>query len=151
MHSTPVVTPNNREHTMTQGNLVPGVGATAPDPIDLAHAMDDLNDALHRLGIVQRALTAERHRLQGDATADRATVLHAWRVNADLLAATWTVLRTDGKARALATWAWENLPTEPATFPLLATLSDEKMIPELGEATAGCWSNHIGYCCIACS
>ncbi len=87
MHSTPVVTLNNREHTMTEGHLVPESGPTAPDPIDLAHAMDDLNDALHRLGIVQRALTAERHRLQGDATADRATVLHAWRVNAELLAA----------------------------------------------------------------
>ena len=72
---------------MTEGHLVPESGPTAPDPIDLAHAMDDLNDALHRLGIVQRALTAERHRLQGDATADRATVLHAWRVNAELLAA----------------------------------------------------------------
>jgi soluble lytic murein transglycosylase len=65
-----------------------------------------------------------------DAPSDRA----------DALAAAWSALREEPKgaarARPLVLWAWENLPTEPAVFPLLATVKDETLTAELGSARA---------------
>ena len=74
--------------TMTQEPMALRSGTVVPDPLDLARAQDDHSDALHRLAIVQRALGAEHLRLHQDDNADRAAILEAWRINADLLAET---------------------------------------------------------------
>ena len=71
---------------MTQGHPAPWSGTPVPEPLDIARATDDLVDAMHALGIAERAMAAEQQRLRVDGSADRQAVLTAWRASVALLA-----------------------------------------------------------------
>ena len=87
---------------MTKGLIVPESGADAPDPMPVAHAMDELRDAVCALEIMQRALTAELRRLQADHGASRDTVLTVLRVNGSLLTEAVTSTRSQAEILWLA-------------------------------------------------